>query len=174
MQKLLKIIKHELIELLPPTFFFFMAFTVVTFSKKLMLEQYGIKFSGFINAVIGAFIVAKALLVSDQIKFINKYPHKPLIYNIVWKTFIYLLVTLLIQYIEAIIPLCWKYHSVPIAIARSWDDIVWPHFWATHMVFVFLLSLYVAFRELARTIGEQVFLQLFLGIQLSSNPAEPD
>jgi hypothetical protein len=174
MQKILKTIKRELVEVLPPTFFFFMAFTVVTFSKKLMLEQYGLKFSGFVNAVVGAFIVAKALLVADQIKFINKYPNKPLIYNIVWKTFIYLLVTLLIQYIEEIIPLWWKYHSVQLAIERSWDDIIWRHFWATHMVFVFLLSLYVAFRELARTIGEKEFLHIFLGINLSSNHTEPE
>ena len=50
MQKILKIIKHELIEVLPPTVFFFVAFNVIVISKKLMLEQYGIKFSGFVNA----------------------------------------------------------------------------------------------------------------------------
>jgi hypothetical protein len=48
-----------------------------------MLEQYGIKFSDFVNAAVGALIVGKALLVTDQIKFINKYPDKQLIYNIV-------------------------------------------------------------------------------------------
>ena len=82
MQKILKIIKRELVEVLPPTFFFFIAFNVIIISKKLMLEQYGIKFSGFVNAAVGALIVGKALLVTDQIKFINKYPDKPLIYNI--------------------------------------------------------------------------------------------
>ena len=93
MHKILKIIKRELVEVLPPSLFF-IAFNVIIISKKLMLEQYGIKFSGFVNAAVGALIVGKALLVTDEIKFINKYPDKPLIYNIVWKTFLYLLVTL--------------------------------------------------------------------------------
>ncbi len=171
MHKILKIIKRELVEILPPTVFFFIAFNIIVISKKLMLEQYGIQFSGFVNALVGALIVGKALLVADDIKFINKYPDKPLIYNIVWKTFLYLLVTLLVQYIEGIIPLLVKYHSVKIAIERSWVEIIWPHFWAIHIVFVFLLSLYVSFRELARAIGEKKFLQIFLGIEVSKNNA---
>jgi len=172
MHKILKIIKRELIEVLPPTLFFFVAFMVITISKRLMLEQYGIQFSGFVNAAVGALIVGKAILLADEIKFINKYPDKPLIYNIVWKTFLYLLVTLIVQYIEGIIPLWAKYHSVKIAIERGWDEIIWPHFWAVHIVFVFLLSLYVAFRELARTIGEKKFMHMFLGIEPSNNNAQ--
>jgi hypothetical protein len=172
MQKILNIIKRELVEVLPPTVFFFIAFNVIIISKKLMLEQYGIKFSGFVNAAVGALIVGKALLVADDIKYINKYPDKPLIYNIVWKTFVYLLVTLLVQYIEEIIPLWVKYHSLKIAIERGWEEIIWPHFWAVHIVFVFLLSLYVSFRELARAIGEKKFLQIFLGIELSNDNAQ--
>jgi hypothetical protein len=172
MHKILKIIKRELIEVLPPTLFFFIAFMVITISKRLMLEQYGIQFSGFVNAAVGALIVGKAILLADEIKFINKYPDKPLLYNIVWKTFLYLLVTLIVQYIEGIIPLWAKYHSVMIAIERGWDEIIWPHFWAVHIVFVFLLSLYVAFRELARTIGEKKFMHMFLGIELSNNNAQ--
>ncbi|MGO9622030.1 MAG: hypothetical protein ACLPT6_11570 [Desulfobaccales bacterium] len=172
MQKIVKIIKRELVAVFPPTIFFFIAFNVIIISQKLTLEQYGIKFSGFVNAAVGALIVAKALLVADDIKYINKYPNKPLIYNIVWKTFLYLLVTLMVQYIEGIIPLLVKYHSVKIAIDRGWAEIIWPHFWAVHIVFIFLLSLYVSFRELARAIGEKKFLQIFLGIELTNNNAQ--
>jgi hypothetical protein len=50
------------------------------------------------------------------------------------------------------------------AIERIWDDIIWPHFWAVHILLVFFLALYVSFRELARAIGEPEFLQIFLGI----------
>ncbi len=47
MQKILKIIKCELIiklelaDILSPTLYFFIAFNVITISKKFMLEQYG-------------------------------------------------------------------------------------------------------------------------------------
>jgi hypothetical protein len=166
MSKIVKTIKHELIEILPSTFFFFLAFNVLSITTKLMLEGHGINFSGFINASIGALLVAKAILIADQIKFINKYPDKPLIYNIVWKTFLYLLVTLVVQYLEEIIPLWWNYGSVQMAIQRGWDEINWPTFWAIHILLVFLISLYVSFRELARTIGEREFLKMFLGIDV--------
>jgi hypothetical protein len=166
MSKILRTIKHELIEALPPAFFFFMVFNVLTISEKLMLAEYNIKFSGFVNSAIIALLVAKAILIADKIKFINKYPNKPLIYNIVWKTFLYLLVTLTIQYMEELIPLWWKYHNIQIAIQHSWDEIIWPRFWAIHILLVFLLSLYASFRELARTIGEREFLKIFIGIDI--------
>jgi hypothetical protein len=171
-QKVLRIIKRELIEVLPPTLFFFVAFNVVIITNKLMLEQYGITFYGFANATVGAFIVAKAALVTDQTKFINKYPHKPLIYNVLWKTIIYALAALAVQAIEEIFPLWWKYRSVRITIERTWDAIIWPHFWAVHIWLVFLLFLYVSFRELARAIGEKKFFQIFLGITISENNAQ--
>ena len=172
MQKVLRIIKRELIDVLPPTFFFFVAFNVVALTNKLMLEQYGITLYGFVNATVGALIVAKAALMADHSKFINKYPHKPLIYNVVWKTIIYGLAALAVQAIEEISPLWWKYQSVRITVERSWDSIIWPHFWAVHIWLVFLLSLYVSFRELARVIGEKKFLQLFLGIEISDSRVE--
>ena len=74
MQKILSAIKRELLEIIPPTFFFFVAFNVLTYTKKLMLEQYGIEFSGFVTATVGALIVAKVVLLADRIPFINKYP----------------------------------------------------------------------------------------------------
>ena len=84
-----------------------MAFNVITFTKGLMLEEYGIKFSGFITATIGALIVAKVVLIADKIPFINKYPDRPLIYNVVWKTGIYVVVALVVRFLEYVIPLWW-------------------------------------------------------------------
>ncbi len=75
MSKILGTIKHELIEALPSAFFFFMVFNVLAISEKLMLAEYNIKFSGFVNSAIGALLVAKAILIADKIKFINKYPN---------------------------------------------------------------------------------------------------
>ena len=34
--------------------------------------------------------------------FMNRFPDKPLIYNIVWKTFMYILATLVVRYVENI------------------------------------------------------------------------
>ncbi len=164
MKKFLKTIQHEFLDVLVPTIFFFVAFNVIVITKALMLEEYGIRFSGFMAATLGALVVAKVVLLADNIPFINKYPHKPLIYNVVWKTCIYVLVATVVRYLEYFLPLAWKYRSLELGAQHLWDAIVWPQFWAIHIWLVFLFFIYVSFRELARTLGEEKFIQIYLGI----------
>ena len=130
MQKILRTIKRELLEVVPPMIFFFVAFNVITYTKKLMLEEYRIEFSGFVTAAVGALIVGKVVLIVDRIPFINKYPDKPLIYNVVWKTVIYIFVTFIVRFLEFLIPLWWKYRDLDIAVEHLLDETIWPHFWA--------------------------------------------
>ncbi len=167
MQKLLRTIKHELLEVVFPMIFFFVAFNVITYTKKLMLEQYHIEFSGFVAAAVGALIVAKVVLIADRIPVINKYPGKPLIYNVVWKTVIYILVTFVVRFLEFLLPLWWKYWSLNLAMDHLWEEIIWPHFWAIQIWLFCLFFVYVSFRELARTLGEERFFHIFFGIRRS-------
>ena len=174
MQKILRAIKHELLEIIPPTIFFFVAFNVITFTKGLMLEEYGIKFSGFIAATIGALIVAKVVLIADKIPFINKYPDKPLIYNVVWKTGIYVVVALVVRFLEYLIPLWRQYRNLSLAAEHLWGEIIWTHFWVIHIWLVCLFFVYVSFRELARSLGEAQFFKMFFGIQKSTHNAQTE
>ncbi len=174
MQTILRAIKHELREVVPPMIFFFVAFNVITYTKKLMLEQYGIEFSGFVTAAVGALIVAKVVLIADEIPFINKYPDKPLIYNVVWKTVIYILVTFIVRFLEFLIPLWWQYRDLNLAVDHLLAETIWPHFWAIQIWLFCLFFVYVSFRELARTLGEEKFFQIFLGLQRSTRPAQPE
>src|SRR5262249_34736331 len=73
-------IKHELLELLPPTVFFLIAFHLITVSRALMLRRYGIQVSAMAGATIGALLVAKVVLLADLLPAINRSPEKPLIY----------------------------------------------------------------------------------------------
>jgi hypothetical protein len=174
MQKILSAIKRELLEIIPPTFFFFVAFNVLTYTKKLMLEQYGIEFSGFVTAAVGALIVAKVVLLADRIPFINKYPDKPLIYNAAWKTVIYVLVALIVRFLEYLIPHWWKYRDLSVALDRLWNETIWPHFWAIQIWLVCLFFVYVSFREFARAVGEERFFKMFLGLQRQPANAQPE
>ena len=174
MQKILRTLKRELLEVTPPTFFFFVAFNVIIFTKRLMLEQYGINFSTHIAASLAALIAGKVVLIADKIPFINKYPDKPLIYNVVWKTLIYVLVTLAVRSLELLLPLLWKYRNVSVAVERLWNKTVWPHFWAIQIWLVCLFFVYVSFRELARALGEAQFFKMFLGIQTETTNSQPE
>jgi hypothetical protein len=88
------------VAMLPPTIFFFITLQLVAVIRVLMLKGTGI-------AVGSPFQVLIAALIADLMPFINLYPHKPLIYNVVWKTAIYLLIATLIHYTERLLEF-WK------------------------------------------------------------------
>ena len=96
-------LKHELRELIPVTVFFFVAFQLLAFTETMMLEQYGIRVSVFVTAAVGALVVAKVVLLADHLPLINRFPEKPLIYNVIWKTFVYFAASLVVRYVEHLI-----------------------------------------------------------------------
>jgi hypothetical protein len=172
--KLWQVLKHEFLQLIGPTIFFFVAFNVISFTKKLYLEDYQINFSGFfLKASLGAVLVGKAVLLADEIPFMNRFPRTPLIYNVAWKTVIYSLVALWVQFLEEFLPLVWHHHSLATALSKSWHGIHWPHFWAVHILLGYFLFIYVSFRELARTFGEARFMQMFFGFPKMLPAAKP-
>ena len=86
MNKGLTMVKNEFLELLPPTIFFFIAIGLLMLTKRLVLKQYDIHVSDFAVVVVGALIIGKVVLIADHFSFVDKYPGKPLIYNVLWKT----------------------------------------------------------------------------------------
>lgn len=163
MNKLLNTIKHEFLEIVPPTIFFFIAFSLLTLTKYLVLQEYGIPFTGFAMAAIGALLVGKVVLITDHLKLVNKFPDKPLLYNVVWKGFIYFIGALVVRYLEHLLPFMVKHHSFIEANRHLFGELVWPHFWLVQMWLAVLLFLYCAIRELARAIGREKVIRLFLG-----------
>src|SRR5947207_12894037 len=56
-------VKHAL----PPTIFFFVGFNLILWTKRLILEEHGVEFSGFLTATLAALLVGKAVLVTDNL-----------------------------------------------------------------------------------------------------------
>lgn len=156
-------IKHELRELLPPTIFFFLAFHLLALSRALMLKQYGVTMSAVAGATIGALVVGKVVLIADAIPIINRFPNRPLIYNIVWKTTIYVLAALVVHYLEHLIPIWWKSGSLADANRTLLGEIVWAHFWAVQLWLLVLLLMYCTLRELVRALGREEVMRMFFG-----------
>ena len=100
MSKITIKLKEEFFAVLPPTIFFFVALHVVAFVRVLMLKGTGLAPLSTVSIGIAALILGKAVLISDMLPFINRFPQRPLVYNIAWKTLIYLLVSALIHYLE--------------------------------------------------------------------------
>ena len=163
MSKFFHIIKHEFFEVLPPTIFFFLAFNVIFITRALMLKEHGIELAAFGGATVGALIVGKVVLITDKLRFINKFPDKPLIYNVAWKTTVYILAAFLVRLIEHVLPLVSQHGGIGAAFHHLLNNISWPHFWAIQIWLLVLFLVYTSLRELIRVMGKDEVVRVFFG-----------
>jgi len=163
MKNALKFIKHEFLELLPPTIFFLIVFHIIALTRALMAEQYGISVASSAAATIGALIVGKSILIVNAVPFVNWFSSKRLIYNLAWRTFLYVILVLLFQFLEELIPLISKYGEVSTASEHLIEEIKWNKFWATHVLIILFLIIFNTAAVVAENIGRKEFLEIFLG-----------
>ena len=156
-------LKEEFFKILPPTIFFFVALHIVMFIRVLMLKGTGVAPSSSISIAVAALILGKAVLIADMLPMINRFPNKPLIYNVAWKTLIYLVVATLIHYLERLIDF-WRQAGGFVAGNRKLlAEIVWPHFWAIQIILLVLIVMYCTMHELVRVIGREKVVRIFFG-----------
>jgi hypothetical protein len=154
-------LKHELHGLIPVTAFFFVAFPLLVLTDALTLKQYGIGTSELMAATIGALVAARVVMITDHFSLVNRFPEKPLVFNIVWKTLIYFIGWLSIRYAEHLFHFWRATGSFSEANHQIFNEIVWPHFWAVQLWMLILLLAFCAFRELVRALGRQRIIALF-------------
>lgn len=169
MSNLSQYLKRELHELVPVTVFFLIAFQLLALTEALMLKQYGIRVSTFLTATVMALVVAKVVIITDHFKLVNRFPDKPLVYNVVWKTVIYFLTLLVVRYAEHLIHFWRQTGNMAIANRRLVEEIVWPHFWGVQLWLLILLLTYCAFREIVRVLGRDRIIRVFF-----HEPGSPD
>jgi hypothetical protein len=163
MTKLATTLKKEFFELLPPTIYFFVALHLLMFIRVLMLEGTGLSPYSSASIAVTALILGKAVLIADMLPFINRFPHKPLIYNIAWKTVIYLLLSAVIHYLERLIDFWRETGGFVAGNQKLLSEIIWPHFWAIQLILFVLIVMYCTMHELVRVIGREKALRIFFG-----------
>jgi len=163
MSKLSTKLKEEFFAVLPPTVFFFIALHIVAFIRVLMLKGTGLPVMSSLSVTIAALVLGKAVLIADMLPVINRYPEKPLVYNIAWKTSIYLLVSLLVHYLERLIDFWREAGDFVAGNERLFNAIVWPHFWAIQLILLIWILMYCTIRELIRVIGPAKMRRMFFG-----------
>jgi hypothetical protein len=170
--KLLETVKNAFFEILPPTIFFLIAFLLILFTKRMILSEYGISWTGFGAAVVGAMLVGKVVLMVDKLPFVNKFPDRPLVYNTLWKSLIYFLAALLVRYLMHVVPLLTKHESFMEANRHLASEVVWPHFWLLQMWLAVLFLIFCAMRELIRVIGRDKVIQMFFVGRINKKEGE--
>jgi hypothetical protein len=156
-------IKEEFLAMLPPTIFFFVALHLVAFIRVLMLEGTGIAPATSGAVTVAALVLGKSVLLADMLPVINRFPEKPLVYNVAWKTLIYLVMSAFLHYLERLVDFWRETGGFAAANEKLLAEVVWPHFWAIQLILFMLVLMYCTMHELVRLIGAERFRRMFLG-----------
>jgi hypothetical protein len=156
-------LKEELLAILPPTLYFFVALHLVLLIRVLMLEGTGIEATTSVSIALAALILGKAVLIADLLPIINRFPEKPLVYNVLWKTLLYQMVAAAVHYAERLVDFARQAGGVVAGNEKLLAEIVWPHFWAVQILLFLLILMYCTLHELVRLIGKDRAKQMFFG-----------
>lgn len=163
MNKISAKIKEEIAALIPPTVFFFGSLLIIGLVRALLLRGSGIAPATPLTMLLAALVLAKAVLLADLWPAINRYPDKPLVYNVAWKTLIYSAVATVLHYLERLIDFWREAGSFVAANRLLLAKMVWTQYWAIELIIVVLVLDYCVITEFARAVGPKELRQLFFG-----------
>jgi len=157
------ILVHEFYEMLPPTIFFFVAFNLILFTKRLILEAYLIQFAGFAIATASALIVGKSVLVANAMPFIRRFDYAPLAQPILFKTVVYTFFVFVARLIEAFIRYLFEGGVIGGGrfIEQQMGNFSWHQFIATQMWIFVLFLVYVTGSEINALFGDGELFKIF-------------
>jgi hypothetical protein len=163
MSKVSEKIKEEFLALLPPTVFFFIALHIVALVRSLMVKGTGLPIISSGQIAMGALILGKAVLLADLLPAINRFPDRPLAYNVAWKTAIYFFIATFIHYLERLFDFWKEAGGFTAANEKLLAAIIWPHFWGIQIVLFVLILNFCVLREFGRAMGSDTLMAMFFG-----------
>jgi hypothetical protein len=159
----LRWIKEEMLKMLPAVVFFAAAFSLLVLNERVALRGSAIEVTSFVRAVVGALIVAKVLLLVNFLPFVNRFPDRPLVYNICWKTSLYLVASLPFRYLDSWGRTLFLSGSPAAAHQVALEEFTRPRFWMVELWLAVLLVVFVTAEELVRVFGMARLRQVFVG-----------
>jgi hypothetical protein len=150
-------VKH----VLPPTVFFFVGFNLVLWTKRLVLEEHGIEFRGFLTATAAALLIGKAVLVTDNLSIMRLFDGAPMIQPVLFKTGIYRLCVLIVRLVERLVHYLASGGSIadfPIYLVEQFS---WSRFLSVQLWLMVLFLVYVTMHELNMLFGDGELYRLF-------------
>ena len=151
----------QLKHVLPPTIFFFVGFNLILWTKRLILQDQGIEYSGFFIATLAALLVGKAVLVTDNLPFMRRFDGSPMIQPILFKSAIYWLCVLIMRLAEALVHFLIAGGAAADFPAHLVEHFSWARFLATQVWLMVLFLVYVTTHELNMLLGDGELYRLF-------------
>jgi hypothetical protein len=156
-----KIIKEVRLILRTATYFA-IVFVVMMVMKKLYLEDYHIEFTGLSQALIGALIMSKVIILMDLIKPPNWVLNQPPIADVILRTIMYTVGVAIVIILEKAFERRHEPGSYGDAIKYIFSHRDIYHVWATTIGVSSSIFIYLAFSILQRMLGKNALTAFFI------------
>src|SRR3954452_23687241 len=150
-------VKH----VLPPTIFFFVGFNLILWTKRLILEEHGVEFSGFLTATLARLLVGKAVLVTDNLPFMRRFDGAPIIQPILFKSAVYWLCVFIVRLLERLAYFLIAGGTTAGFPAHLIIDFSWARFLSIQIWLMVLFLVYCTIHELDTLFGDGELYRLF-------------
>ena len=159
-----RVLKQQLLGILPGFLFFFILFNVRTVTDSLILGHSDATPSGELALVLLAMVASRLMMIADRLPTARALSRKPLIVGTLVKTLVYSLFALVYRVAKLGLPFVFR--DGPLAGARRfWAELDWRRFWGIQLWLLCVLLVFVGVRELvlatggARAVGRLFFRQ---------------
>lgn len=157
---IIKWAEKEFFSVLPAIIYFCVVFNVLFFVSGLTIEAGKVRYFSYFSVTIFALIVGKVMIIANSLPFINLFPHKPLIYNILWKVFIYDSLVVVVWAAERLLHLYLELGDYSLALFALQENLASPIFLSTLILLLLFFLNFVVFSEIINAVGRKKIIQL--------------
>ena len=142
--------------------YFTACFWIVMALKTLFLEEYDIRFSGLMTALVAAAVTAKVVVIMEKVRLERWLHGRPLLLDVLAKTALYSSATVVLLLAEKAFESRAEHGGFTAALAAvtSHKDI--PTIWATAIIVALAFLAYNLFAGLKRELGNERFWHVLL------------
>jgi len=134
--------------------YLWVVFGLLSIHKSIVLSQHHLDTEEHAFAIINALVFAKVLLIGEDLKLGTRFGHRPLIYPILYKSFVFSVVLIVFHIVESMAVGLWHGHTIAESLPPflGWN----PRGLLAVGVMCFVLLLpFFGFREIARVVGRR-------------------
>jgi hypothetical protein len=151
---------HEIKRFLVMFLYLWVMFGLFLLYESVVLARHDIPFTRYGFAVINAAVLAKVMLIAEDLNIARGLDGKPLIYSVLYKSVVFSIVFLVFDVAEGVVIGLLRgksvFESIPTIGGGSLQGVL-----SVALIMTFALIPYFAFRELSRAIGADELRALF-------------
>ena len=159
---------HNFREFLAMFLYLWLLFALFTYHKAIVLAHHHIDYEPFGVAFINAFILAKVMLVAEELRVGTRFRRKAPIFPVLHKSLLFAIIFICFNVSEGILKGLWKGEPIAESIPRMGSGSLGEMIIAAIIITIALMPFF-AFRELSRVMGKGVLEALFLREQRNPN-----